>query len=284
MEMIKKLLIVAVMIGAGAVQCAQDDFSQSVPRAAAAQEDAVSLAPSYRSHAAQAEDTVSYLSLPPSYALAVDFFDEEALVAEAFERFPVLTGDTRRLIHEEEWGDNGYNPILLHPAVYEDRQVGVANERNGWLSSKKQRAIEEYFFSKSERLFAPKAIDARQVELSFRQFIEAAFQYYVSFIQQVALGNTRDGNPYLGIVTHNREKRMETKQLLDTILSSIKTIHRQLLRHEKNSFHSRSSSDKQEINRGMEELNAVFQRFYANVSFSDDVASYYAPASEIPGD
>ncbi len=276
MEMIKKLMFVAVMIGTGFVQGAED----VLPSYASAEDTVsqISLAPSYRTFVGQPEDTVSQMSLVPSYGSVVDFFDEEALLAEAFERFPDLTGENARRLVREGYLDcfNRLAPFYIQP-VYQDLQLERINERNNWLSFKTQKAIERYFLLQSRLPFSRKEISAGQRKFSFRQYIEATFQKYVSFINLVGRARRRKGNPYLAMLTHNRDKRMETKQLLDTILSSIKTIHRRLLQDEKNSFHSRSSSDKQEINRAMEELDAVFQRFSANVPYSRDEESYYAP-------
>ncbi len=57
-------MFLAVMVGAGFVQCAEDTVSQ------------MSLPPAY---SMQAADGVSHMIFPPAYDLAVDFFNEEQL-------------------------------------------------------------------------------------------------------------------------------------------------------------------------------------------------------------
>ncbi len=258
MEMIKKLMLVAAMVGTGFVQAAGKG-SPEYP---------------YSSSYASFDDNVL-----PAYTVN-DLFNEEDLVKQAYRRFPVGTNhDAWELIYVRDLGpDDEHRYPAFNPG--RDYKPALNNLRDAWLRRVKVMSVIDYLSSQLKKMkFSQKTARLpyffEKDRLTFRESIESKIQKNLDCLKVVVASgydsvHREYRNNYLGLLINNQAKRIETKQLLTTTIELINAIHTKLESDQKTFSHARTLADKKDIEGMMTVLDGVVERLNANFPYSDE--------------
>ncbi len=232
---------------------------------------------------------------PASAVSGDDFFNQEELVKEAYQEFPVLTGhDAWHWIYWRNFGPDDV-PSSVEFSADTDWSIDLEKERDTWLSQGALNAMNGYVDkARKKASFTPK--DRIAGVDSYRTLIESRLQNYLgrinyltqdTYSQQIveARSTCVDYFPhkirticeyryvskpgpsvFFSSLIFSRAKRMQMKHYFDKTIALINRIHGKLVNDSKNLFHKRSASDKQEIEREMKDLDFVFRCFCDTVS------------------